>query len=458
MFDHSTSTVHCNQLAEELFDLDSALDITAAPLNRLHIQSPLSDTPVSMAAFLTSQHRWLTNTFNIVESGQVIQVKKTILSAAHIYFFEPVAQEQKHDNFDKVIANISSQLIDIQSDSVDEKIEDALKTMGTFCQADRSYLFQFSQDGMLMSNTHEWVNQGITPFKDLLQDVPQEALPYFFNTLKTSGIFMVPDVSKLPTAAELEKTEFQSEGIKSLLCIALHSESALFGFIGCDCVNSKHNWTETDLLRIKLVGEILTSALKNASYKLHIEDIQNQLLKVNKELKSQANIDSLTTIANRRRFDQTLSTEIQRAARANKPLSLIICDIDYFKLYNDNFGHQQGDRVLKQVAITLNDLCKREGDLAARYGGEEFAIILPCLNETDCYQFAQLLQKNISELKIDHPFSDISEYLTMSVGCFTCIPDKYTQEDFMILAADSALYKAKNSGRNHIHTFTNHLK
>ena len=456
MFDNSTSTAHINQLAQGLFGLAPELNITSVTLSNLHIHFPSTDKSVSMATFLSSKHNWLTETLTMVESNQAIQVKKTALSIADIYFFEPVALEQKHDDFDKVIANISSQLIDIQSDSVDKKIEDALRTMGTFCQADRSYLFQFSPDGMLMSNTHEWVNHGIAPFKEQLQDVPQEALPYFFNTLKASGIFMVPDVNTLPPAAELERTEFQSEGIKSLLCIALFSESALFGFIGCDCVHSKHNWTETDLLRIKLVGEILTSALKNASYKLHIEDMQNQLLKVNKELKSQANIDSLTTIANRRCFDKTLSTEIQRAARIKKPLSLIICDIDYFKLYNDNFGHQQGDQVLKQVAIALHDLCKREGDLAARYGGEEFAIILPCLNESDCYHFAQLLQKKVRELKIDHPYSNVSKYLTLSVGCFSCIPDKHTQEDLMILAADSALYQAKSAGRNLINTFTKH--
>ncbi|WP_394190060.1 diguanylate cyclase domain-containing protein [Pseudoalteromonas atlantica] len=450
----SSSSVYSNALAMNMFNLPEQIEITSEKLKHITITSTLSRNTTTLATFLSAEHALADDNFLISPTQNKVCIKLTkIDNCTSIYIFDLLNDTSKSDKFDEVIAKISSQLIDIQSDSIDNKIEGVLQTIGTFCQADRSYLFQFSQDGMLMSNTHEWVNDTIIPFKQRLQNIPQEALPYFFSKLKSDGVFIVSDVNKLPHAAAPEKAEFQAEGIKSLLCIALHSENALFGFIGCDCVSDAHDWTETDLIRIKLVGEILTSALKNASYKLHIEQMQQQLIKVNKELETQANIDSLTSIANRRRFDQTLKTEILRAARAHQPLSLIICDIDYFKPYNDNYGHQQGDQVLKKVAKALHTLCKREGDLAARYGGEEFAIILPCLDQEQCSQFAQLLQKCISELQIAHHFSTISKNLTLSIGCYTCIPEKTTTEDSMILAADSALYIAKNSGRNTISIF-----
>ena len=99
-------------------------------------------------------------------------------------------------------------------------------------------------------------------------------------------VFNVPDVKMLPSAAAAEKAEFESEGIKSVLCIGLRSENALFGFIGCDCVTHIRHWTDTDLMRIKLVGEIITNALKNVFYKQRLEHAQQQLLLVNKELQS----------------------------------------------------------------------------------------------------------------------------------------------------------------------------
>ena len=110
-----------------------------------------------------------------------------------------------------------------------------------------------------MSNTHEWVNTQIKPFKEKLQNIPQDLLPYFFATMNKKHVFNVPDVKMLPSAAAAEKAEFESEGIKSVLCIGLRSENALFGFIGCDCVTHIRHWTDTDLMRIKLVGEIITN-------------------------------------------------------------------------------------------------------------------------------------------------------------------------------------------------------
>lgn len=357
-------------------------------------------------------------------------------------------------NFDKIISEISTKLIDIQSDNIEQQINFALKAIGTVCHADRSYLLKFNIEKQTLTNTHEWVNAGIVSYKDRLQNVPTNALPYFFKLMQANSHFQVNDINKMLPAASAEQHEFKAQDIKSLLCVGLYANNELVGFIGCDCVNEQRQWSDLDLIRIKLVGEIINNALKNIDYKKKLHQAQQQLIKANIKLKGLANTDGLTNIANRRCFDTTLHSELKRCARQNKPISLIMCDIDFFKHYNDFYGHQKGDDVLKIVAKALKKLCKREGDLAARYGGEEFALILPLIDAEHCGEFARLVQQKIASLNIAHEYSPIASSLTLSFGCYSCIPNATTQAEEMINNADKALYQAKNTNRNQINVYT----
>lgn len=331
--------------------------------------------------------------------------------------------DEQYD-FDNIISNISTDLIDIQNDDVAKHINYALKAIGTVCHADRSYLFKFAEDGKTINNTHEWVNNDIQAFKEDLQNLPKSDLPYFFSLMARTHLFRVNDVTSLPIQAMSEKTIFQRQKIKSVLCIGLRYDKELVGFIGCDCVVQKRNWTDLDLIRLRLVGEMLANAFKNLNYKQELQQAQQQLINANHKLNKQVNTDGLTNIANRRCFDQTLKCEIKRCARNKEPISLIMCDIDFFKRYNDNYGHQLGDEVLKRVAKALHNICKREGDLAARFGGEEFAIVLPAVDTEHCQRFAVLIQEKIAELAIEHNFSSASNYLSLSIGFIALYPIK----------------------------------
>jgi len=360
--------------------------------------------------------------------------------------------DEQYD-FSNIISNISTDLIDIQNDDVDKYINYALKAIGTVCHADRSYLFNFSEDGKTINNTHEWVKNDIQAFKEDLQNLPKSDLPYFFSSMDRTHLFRVDDVTLLPIQAMSEKAIFQRQEVKSVLCIGLRYNKELIGFIGCDCVVQKRNWTDLDLIRLRLVGEMLANAFKNLNYKQELQQTQQQLINANHKLNKQVNTDGLTNIANRRCFDQTLKCEIKRGARNKEPISLIMCDIDFFKRYNDNYGHQLGDEVLKQVAKALHRMCKREGDLAARFGGEEFAIILPAVDTDHCQRFAVLIQEKITELAIEHNFSTVSKYLTLSIGFYSFIPNHKTKPKEVITNADIALYNAKETGRNKIASF-----
>ena len=172
------------------------------------------------------------------------------------------------------------------------------------------------------------------------------------------------------------------------------------------------------------------------------------LQKLNQELQRLATLDGLTQIANRRCFDDRLHQEWNRMAREQAPLCLILCDVDYFKRYNDQYGHQQGDVCLKRVAETIQQVVKRPADLVARYGGEEFAIILPNTTEEGGYQVAEKLRQEIFNLEIPHSASTISNYVTLSTGVVSTIPKPGFSSDLLVAETDRALYEAKNQGRN----------
>ena len=178
-----------------------------------------------------------------------------------------------------------------------------------------------------------------------------------------------------------------------------------------------------------------------------LRESQKQLADANIELQKLAALDSLTGIANRRRFDEMMKVEWQRGMREKKPLSLLMCDVDFFKKYNDHFGHVEGDMCLKKAAAVLTGNLKRPADLAARYGGEEFALVLPETELAGALRVAESCRENLEHLKIDHPGADCGQ-VTMSIGVATLVPDKDKSVTDLINAADKALYAAKAAGRN----------
>jgi len=172
-----------------------------------------------------------------------------------------------------------------------------------------------------------------------------------------------------------------------------------------------------------------------------------QLISAFDKLEQQTQIDGLTQINNRNFLDDNYHREFLRARRTNSSLSVIMGDIDFFKAYNDFYGHQAGDACLKEVAQALKEVVKRPGDLVARYGGEEFVIILPDTSLEGCRTIAELLRAKIEALKISHQTSNLSKYVTMSFGCSTYCGDEISKEA-LLEKADKALYRAKQAGRN----------
>lgn len=180
---------------------------------------------------------------------------------------------------------------------------------------------------------------------------------------------------------------------------------------------------------------------------------EQQLLKTNELLQKISTIDALTGLANRRSFDDNYAREWRHGLRSATPLSIILLDIDYFKRYNDSYGHHEGDLCLQQVARALRRAAKRPGDLIARYGGEEFIILLPSTDETGAAYVAEQLRYEIEQLGIPHIRSDVSTIVTASLGHATLVPSVELSSQELLVRADRALYQAKQEGRNRVKGF-----
>ncbi len=178
------------------------------------------------------------------------------------------------------------------------------------------------------------------------------------------------------------------------------------------------------------------------------QQAEKALQKANHELQRLVTLDGLTQIPNRRRFEEHINQEWKRARRDKKPISLIMCDVDYFKLYNDTYGHQLGDDCLRAIAKTICQNVKRPSDLAARYGGEEFVVILPETDSNGAVHVAQRIRFQVEQLQMEHKNSLAHQYVTLSLGISTLIPSPNLPRERLIALADKALYEAKKQGRN----------
>jgi diguanylate cyclase (GGDEF)-like protein len=209
---------------------------------------------------------------------------------------------------------------------------------------------------------------------------------------------------------------------------------------GVDYIVKPYNLDEV-LARIE-------NQLKLVEIQKKLKEQNNLLQKFNQELQHQNGIDSLTSIANRRRFDEYLTQEWNRLKREKAWLALILADIDYFKAYNDFYGHQAGDKCLSAVAQAINLTIQRPADLAARYGGEEFAILLPNTKPEGARQVAEAIKLAVTKLHILHERSPVSSYITISMGISSLVPNPQLSLEILVNYADRALYQAKQKGRN----------
>ncbi|NER78299.1 MAG: diguanylate cyclase [Leptolyngbya sp. SIO1D8] len=191
-------------------------------------------------------------------------------------------------------------------------------------------------------------------------------------------------------------------------------------------------------------------AQMNAELEQRVIERTQAMEKANQQLERFIRLDDLTQIANRRRFTEYLEATWRLQLRSQKPLSLILCDVDYFKAYNDTYGHLAGDNCLQQIAQALITVTHRSADLVARYGGEEFTVVLPQTDLAGAQKVAEKLRQQVKELKIPHQTSEIADVITVSVGVSCCLVSQLFSIKLLLEKTDQALYEAKAKGRDRV--------
>ena len=282
-----------------------------------------------------------------------------------------------------------------------------------------------------------YLSQQKMPLDELLETAP--TLTGIYSDILRGHL---AKILKYPELLSAIKQLITNESVQLKPIIAYQLES--MGLVKLDGNNSI---ISCDLYRLYF-------ATQNLEKNNEFSEMINRLQKSNEELYRLCHLDELTQLANRRQFDHRLKEEWQRLARTMEPLALILCDIDHFKIYNDEYGHQAGDKCLQQVAKAIQSSAQNINYLVGRYGGEEFAIILPNTEAFRAVYIAEKIREKVKELEIKHHPTQIANLpnaiITISLGIACTIPDLKDSSSILVFEADQALYRSKRDGRDRI--------
>jgi diguanylate cyclase (GGDEF)-like protein len=289
-----------------------------------------------------------------------------------------------------------------------------------FFQIERSYVFQFSDDGKQMSNTYVQCAEDTEGQMDTIQNVSVEAFPWWVQQIKNKKNVNIPDVDSLPPEAEIAKIEFKSQDIRSLLSIPMMKNGIVFGFLGLAGVKHKKTWTDNQVILLTIVTELMSNAYTRKKEEENVRYLSFH--------------EGLTGLYNR----VYLEGEMKKLdTHRQLPIGLIMADSNGLKLVNDSFGHEAGDEMLKQTAEILRKSC-REEDIIARWGGDEFVILLPQTSEEEIKSICQRIGENCKE----HIIQGIP--ISLAVG-FAIKNSKNQVLEEILKEAEEIMYKHKHT-------------
>ncbi|MBD2410611.1 diguanylate cyclase [Nostoc calcicola FACHB-389] len=343
---------------------------------------------------------------------------------------------QQQSQFERIVAAVTQRIR--QSLELDEILQTTADEVRQLFDVDRVVIYQFKPDwsGLVAVESLAPGCMSILGFH-VMDTCFQSTRANYYQQGNSRAIEDIETGGLSPCHVEL----LRSLQIRANLVVPILQQKRLWGLlIAHQCSNSRV-WEQSEI-------NLFNQLASQAAIAIQQSELYHQLQQANQELQRLASSDGLTQVANRRCFDDTFNAEWQRLAREQASLSLILCDVDYFKVYNDTHGHLAGDDALRHVAQAISQTVKHPADLVARYGGEEFAVILPNTGVEEAVAVAKEIQTNIRALQLPHPNSQVSEFITLSLGVATITPHSQSSPATLIAAADQGLYQAKAQGRN----------
>ncbi|WP_338431622.1 diguanylate cyclase domain-containing protein [Synechococcus elongatus] len=327
-----------------------------------------------------------------------------------------------------------------ESLQLDEILATTVSEVRQFLKAERVLIYQFQpeQVGAIAAESTD-INQASIQGNSALEGILQAIDPTFYSR---DRIHSIPDLQaegiEIPNVLLLKRLQ-----LRASLVAPIFAQDILWGLLIVGQNSEPRRWEKLEIDLLKQLATQVGIAIQQAH-------LYAQLAAANQQLLRLAQSDGLTGLANRRCFDQSLVTEWNRALRDQQALGLILIDVDFFKQFNDTYGHQAGDDCLKAVATALQKVVARPADLIARYGGEEFVALLPNTPAQGVLHLAEAMRSAVEQLKIPHQGSRVRPWVSLSLGATAWIPDPQQAPDLLVAAADQALYRAKESGRDRV--------
>ncbi|MEH2329393.1 EAL domain-containing protein [Nostoc sp.] len=359
-----------------------------------------------------------------------------VLTVAPVHSKQVEQGIQHQSEPERIVAAVTQRIR--QSLELDEILQTTVAEVRQLFEVDRVLIYQFKPDwsGLVAVESLAEGCMSILGFH-VMDTCFKSTRAAYYQQGNTRAIENIETAGLSPCHVDL----LRSLQIRANLVVPILQQGCLWGLLIAHQCRHPRQWQQSEInLFNQLAGQ--------AAIAIQQSELYHQLQQANQELQRLACSDGLTQVANRRCFDDTLNRQWQWLAREQGSLSLILCDVDYFKLYNDTHGHLAGDDALRQVAKAISQTVKHPADLVARYGGEEFAVILPNTNIEGAIAVAKDIQINISALQMPHPHSQVSKFITLSLGVATITPHSQLSPAILIAAADQGLYQAKAQGRN----------
>ena len=332
-------------------------------------------------------------------------------------------------HFNQLLLDISSRLVNLDPEKIDEAIDEVLAEIGQFFNVDRSYVFSIDWDSETITNTHEWTEKGIPPAIHRLQKVAFRDFPWLREHMQNLQVAHAPDVSALPESAREDREEYKQQKIRSLIIVPIIRDGHAVGMFGLDAVRQKGHWDRDIRDNLRLMAQLLSSAMDAA--------------RLGRDLKHMAYHDALTQLPNRKLLHDRMTLAVERCRRNEHKVAVMLLDIDDFKLINDTLTHSAGDELLCVLAERLNGLT-RGSDTVARLGGDEFVMVCEMTSVEDVAMLAKRTMDAISApVMIDGQRIIIHASMGISL-----MPDDETEQEKLLRNADIAMYAAKAAGKN----------
>jgi diguanylate cyclase (GGDEF)-like protein len=364
-------------------------------------------------------------------------------------------EKQAHMLYESMWNNLmrafAHRFINLKLEQFSEELTSVVSETACFFKLDRVSIYLLDKQNGKAKVYLEWLKNDVESLKQFSKKIDvDKKLPEFQLLLSGKAQLLSPQT--LIQASSVEQCCGLSEhyaqvGANTTLVLPIIKLEKVIGWIAMDYQTRDDGWQLQDLAMVEPLAHLFSEAFTRRSSEEQRKVTYQKLSENHGKLSEHAFLDGLTKLANRRYFDKVLESEVRRASREQSNIALLFCDVDYFKSYNDTYGHIKGDTCLRTISSIFREEFQRAGDFVARFGGEEFAIILSGSLANDAFESAEKLREHILAADIEHSGAPLGK-ISMSIGIASIVAPEANDSESLLSKADKALYKAKANGRN----------